>query len=64
MPRVGIIGRIGLVIATGSALVASVAIAQTAPGWGPCPMGPGVRRQNIWRRSRRRLAECGPRLGG
>ena len=22
-----------------------------------------VRRQNIWRRSRRRLAECGPRLG-
>jgi hypothetical protein len=23
-----------------------------------------VRRQNIWRRSRRRLAECGPRLGG
>lgn len=23
----------------------------------------GVRRQNIWRSSRRRLAECGPRLG-
>ena len=23
-----------------------------------------VRRQNIWRRSRRKLAECGPRLGG
>ncbi|MFC3637905.1 hypothetical protein ACFONL_11055, partial [Camelimonas fluminis] len=23
---------------------------------------PAVRRQNIWRRSRRKLAECGPRL--
>lgn len=27
---------------------------------GPAPI---VRRQNIWRRSRRKLAECGPRLG-
>ncbi|MFC0589511.1 hypothetical protein ACFFF7_08815 [Novosphingobium aquiterrae] len=37
-------GRIGLVIATGSALLASVAIAQTAPAPAPtpCPMGPGM----------------------
>lgn len=42
MERVGRIGRIGLVIATGSALLASVAIAQTAPSTGPCPMGPGM----------------------
>ena len=27
------------------------------------PGGAIVRRQNIWRRSRRKLAECGPRLG-
>lgn len=42
MPRAGMIGRIGLAIATGSALLASVAIAQTAPAPGPCPMGPGM----------------------
>lgn len=42
MPLVGKIGRIGLAIATGSALLASVAIAQTAPATGPCPMGPGM----------------------
>lgn len=42
MPRVGKIGRIGLAIATGSALLASVAIAQTAPATGPCPMAPGM----------------------
>lgn len=42
MPRAGMIGRIGLAIATGSALLASVAIAQTAPATGPCPMGPGM----------------------
>ena len=42
MPRAGMIGRIGLAIATGSALLASVAIAQTAPTPGPCPMGPGM----------------------
>lgn len=40
MPRAGMIGRIGLAIASGSALLASVAIAQTAPIPGPCPMGP------------------------
>lgn len=48
MPTAGMIGRIGLAIATGSALVASIAIAQTAPAPGPCPMqgmmgmGPGM----------------------
>lgn len=42
MPLVGKIGRIGLAIATGSALLASVAIAQTAPATGPCPIGPGM----------------------
>lgn len=42
MQRAGIIGRVGLAIATGSALLASVAIAQTAPVPSPCPMGPGM----------------------
>lgn len=37
-------GRIGLMIATGTALLASVALAQTAPAPTPtpCPMGPGM----------------------
>ena len=42
MERAGILGRIGLAIATGSALLASVALAQTAPTQTPCPMGPGM----------------------
>ena len=44
MPQAGVIGRIGLVIASGSALLASVALAQTAPAPSPapCPMGPGM----------------------
>lgn len=38
------LGRIGLMIATGTALLASVALAQTAPAPTPtpCPMGPGM----------------------
>lgn len=44
MPKAGVIGRIGLVIASGSALLASVALAQTAPAPAPapCTMGPGM----------------------
>lgn len=44
MPKAGVVGRIGLVIASGSALLASVALAQTAPAPtpAPCPMAPGM----------------------
>ena len=42
MPKAGVVGRIGLVIISGSALLASVALAQTAPAPSPCPMGPGM----------------------
>lgn len=42
MPKAGVVGRIGLVIASGSALLASVALAQSAPAPAPCPMGPGM----------------------
>ena len=42
MPKAGVVGRIGLVIASSSALLASVAFAQTAPAPTPCPMGTGM----------------------
>lgn len=42
MPKAGVVGRIGLVIASSSALVASVAFAQTAAAPTPCPMGTGM----------------------
>jgi len=42
MPKAGVVGRIGLVIASCSALLASVAFAQTAPAPTPCPMGTGM----------------------
>lgn len=42
MPSVRAIGRIGLVVFIGSAILASNSIAQSAPPVSPCPMGSGM----------------------